>query len=349
MSDHDDHQRNEGPRGLRTPPAGPLASMESPPRRGRWRTALQVVGALIGVALAWWAVRLAFGGENEEALRRLRDASLWAVLGLLGLTALHITLNGLLFWVALRPLKGGEGVTPGRVVLVNTIPTLLAILPFKLGFVVRVGLHHRLDALSFKTLAAWMGAFAALTLAALVPAGAIGLFTDGAVWWALLVLTPAIGLVGVWCAARLAMRWGLLHRLMLGAERVLTDPRALVPTYALRMVDIGVQGARFALAASVVGVTLEPQHALLLGASYFLVVAVAPAGALGVAEIGTASIAAAVGLDQATFALVALVVSGSHYLGALLLSIPSAIVLRPDRVLMRQPAAEASLPSDAWA
>ena len=125
----------------------------------------------------------------------------------------------------------------------------------------------------------------------------------------------------------------------------MTDPRALLKTYALRMVDIGVQGARFALAASVVGIALEPQHALLLGSSYFLVVAVAPAGALGVAEAVTAGVATTVGLDLETFALVALVVSGSHYLGALVLAIPSAIVLRPDRVFAGRRGGGASLPS----
>ncbi len=342
MPDEPAHQPSEpsGDPGLATPRGGPLGEMEHASGAGRWdglRITLQIIGALIGLGLAYWAITLAFGGDNHESLERLKQASLGAIAGLLGLTAITITLNGVLFWVALRPLQGDEPVRLSRVVLINAIPTLLAILPFKLGFVVRIGLHHRLDGLSFKTLVAWMGAFGGLTLACMVPAGAVGLIAEGALWWALLVIGPALGLGALCVAARVAMRWGLLHRLMLGAEGVLTDPRALVTTYALRMVDIGVQGTRFALAASVVGVALEPEHALLLGASYFLVVAVAPAGALGVAEMVTATIAMAVGLDQGTFALVALVVSGSHYAGAFLLALPSAIVLRVDRVLRPEP------------
>ncbi|MEM1424421.1 MAG: lysylphosphatidylglycerol synthase domain-containing protein [Planctomycetota bacterium] len=327
------------------PPAGTRADAPIVRRRGPGALALQTVGALVGIGLAVWAVALAFGGENADAIERLRDASALAIAGLLGLTALHITLNGVLFYVTLRPLEGAGRASVLRVVMINTIPTLLAVLPFKLGFVARVGLHRRLDGLSFRTLGAWMGAFAVLTVATLAPAGAIGLFADGALWWALLVAAPMLGLGCVLIAARLAARSGPLRRLMLGSERALADPRTLAANYAIRMVDIGVQGARFALAASVVGITLEPQHAMLLGASYFLVVAIAPAGALGVAEIVTAGVATSVGLDQQAFALVALVVSASHYLGAFLLSIPSAVVLRPDRVFARQPAPSGPLPS----
>lgn len=337
--------------GLSTQHSVTLGAMESPRRRSPLRLALQIVGALVGVGLAWWAVSMALGEQNADSLASLREASLWSLAGLIGLTFAHVTLNGLLFWVSLRPIAGAPSITPGRVIAVNSIPTLLAILPFKLGFVVRVALHHRLDGVSFKHLAAWMGAFAGLTLACLVPAGGAGLIVDGVVWWVLFFVGPALGLLALALVAHAAKRVGRLHRLMLGAEGVLTDPRALIATYGLRLVDLGVQGGRFALAAAIAGVHLSPDQALLLASSYFLIVALAPAGALGVAEMGTAGVAALVGLDEGALALVALVVSASHYGGTLLMALPACLVVRPDRALTgglpTQRAGDPPLQSDA--
>jgi hypothetical protein len=292
-----------------------------------------------------WALSIAFGEENREGLERLKDAPLASIAALAGLTFVHVTLNGLLFWVSLRPIQGAPRVGALRIVTVNTIPTLLAILPFKLGFVVRVALHHRLDGLSFKHLAAWMGAFGALTLAILIPPTIGAFVVEGALWWVILFAGSALGLVALTSVAHLATKQSALHRLMLGAEGALRAPGALVGTYLLRTLDIGVQGARFALAASLVGVTLGPEQAVLLGASYFLIVALAPAGALGIAEMGVAGVAAIVGLDKDTLALVAIVVTVAHYASTLVMVIPSCVVVRPDRLLRRKPGTGESLPS----
>lgn len=331
--------------GLQTPHAGALGAMEPVRRRSGLRIALQIVGALVGLALMGWALSIAFGEENRAGLERLRQAPAGSLAALAGLTFVTVTLNGLLFWVVLRPIPGVPRVRALRIITVNTIPTLLAILPFKLGFVVRIALHHRLDGLSFKHLGAWMGAFGALTLAVLVPPTVGAFVTEGALWWVILGAGPALCLVALAFVAHLATTQGLLHRLMLGAEGALRAPSVLLGTYLLRTLDIIVQGARFALAASLVGVTLSPEHAMLLGASYFLIVALAPAGALGIAEMGTAGVAALVGLDHDTLALVAIVVTVAHYAGTFLLALPSCLVVRPDRLLRREPVARGSLPS----
>ena len=320
--------------GLETPRVGPLRVMEASRRRGSWwRWGLQILGAGIGVALAAWAVSMALGEQSAASRERIAEASVWAIAGLLSLTWAHIVVNGLLFWIALRPLEGAPKTSPVRFVWINTFPTLLAILPFKLSFVTRIALHHRLDGLSFKQLGAWMGAFAALTFGVFIPAGAVGLFADGALWWALFFVAPALGLVGVWVSATVATRVRLLHRLMLGGEKILLDVRALAFTYALRLVDFAILGGRYLLAASVAGVALEPGEALLLASTFFLIGALAPAGALGVAEIGTAFVGTLVGLGEQELALVTLVFSAAHYSGALVMCLPAALVVRPDRVL----------------
>ncbi len=314
----------------------------APKRRLRLRTGVQLVGAAAGVGLAAWAISMALGEQNTESLDALRAAPGWAIAALLALSAAHVTLNGVLFWVALRPLERAGRVpriSLGRVVLVNTLPTFLAILPFKLGFAVRLALHNRVDGVAPKALAGWMIAFAGLSVATLVPAGVSGFLAEGPLWWALLFVLPGAGLLLCGIGAH-ALRGTKADDLSLGAGLVARDVRALALTYLLRCVDIGVQGGRFFLAASLAGVVLEPGEALLLAASYFLIVAVAPAGALGVAEVGTAGIAAAVGLGNEALALVALVVSGVHYATAGAMSLPAAYVIWRGRRALVRPAGE---------
>lgn len=101
---------------------------------------------------------------------------------------------------------------------------------------------------------------------------------------------------------------------------MLASPRAVALAAALRLLDVAVQAARFAVAAWIVGQPLPWDQAVLAGSAYFVVGSLSPSGQLGVREGATAWLAAAVlpGIDFDGFAVVVLMVTAAE-IGALLL------------------------------
>lgn len=297
---------------------------------------LQIVGVFAGLTLLGWALSIALSPENREHLAHVRTPSAGHVAALLGTSVVSILLNGIVFWIALLPIRRLRAID---VIGVNAIATFLSILPLKLGFLMRAFIHVRRDGVGVRELFYWFASVGAVGMAVIVPVGLAGLWRRDvdAGWVAVVLAGPLVcGGIGV-ALGRLAATRAWLARLSLGSWRIVRDARVVFAQIALRMVDLGVHSARFYAAASVAGVAMDPSRAVLLGTSYFLLTALAPAGTLGFAEMGTAGIAALIGIDAGQIALVALVVTIAQAAASLAMGLGACTWIKPWRVLTRGP------------
>jgi hypothetical protein len=296
---------------------------------------VQVVGLVVGLGLLAWALSLALGGDNREALQRLRHASAGTLLALAGLTALSVVINGVAFWATLRPLRR---IPLAETIGVNAIATFLSVLPFKIGLVARSLLHMRRHGVPMRELLAWYVAFAGLTGVTMVITGAIGAapgLSDAARFG-----LAAAALVAVCVATPFAARWiagvRVLRGRMLGLDVILARPSAVWTHVGLRLLDIATFGLRFWLIAGAVGVPLSALQALKLGGTYLFIQATAPAGTLGFAEAGTAGAGDLIGLDAQAVVLMALIATAAQLVVAGAMALLAAAWLRPWQVVVRR-------------
>jgi hypothetical protein len=295
---------------------------------------------VIGLSLFAWAVSLAFSGSNQAALAKLRALPAATLAGLVGLTMLSLLLNGLMFWVTARPLwqpQGGVNAQPiakalplGETLAINCIATLLSLLPFKLGLLVRSTLHVRRHGVAIPSLLAWFVAFGVMTLVVAALAGGIAAARGMIDWWWLALVVA--GVAGLALVAEFVAPWLLGFVMMLGTllsrgrggsapgtpvamrfmqlisplSIIASRPETFLAHASLRVLDFGTFAARFALLAGALGVALSPEHALLLGSTFLLLNALAPAGSLGFAEMGVAGAGALVGLPPEQIVLLSL-------------------------------------------
>jgi hypothetical protein len=323
--------------GLHAPPRGGLlggvfSAARPLANRGRMRLALQGLGFLVGLGLLVWALSLALSEKNRRSLEMIAQAELSTVAWLLLVSAASVLLNGLMFWVVLRPLRK---LNPLDVMLANAIAAFLSILPFKINLLTRLLIHHRRDGVSVKDILSWLAAMSVLALSVLFPVGLAGWWRgriDG-VWWVLSIGgTVFMALLG-WGAGKAALRWKVLGIMSLGSDRIARHLPTIAAHAVLRWGDIALLCARFLLAASAAHVNIPAEQVVLLATTYFLLSVLAPAGALGFREMGTAGVGLATGGDTSQVALVSLIVSATELIASGALCIPACIRLRPDRVL----------------
>ncbi len=334
-------------------PATPLA-----PTRSRRRIALQLIAFLACMALLGWAVSTAFSGDNREALEHLQSAPRSLILGVIGLSALSLLINGSTLWLTLTPVRR---LKLTDTLAANSIAVFLNYLPFKLSLVSRFLIHNRRDAMPLLQIGAWLAAFAVVVLAGLAPPVAASIVhpqVDG-VWVAIVVGGLIVMFAGVTLAARLfagesglqrvqsiggIVPVSLLHRLLKSRAfaqlhtgfAMLSSPGVLAVLLVLRVADLLVQAARFELAARAVGGELGWDQALLAASAYFMIGILSPAGVLGARETGTAGVAALLTIPALTsdaFVLATLVVTGAELVINLVAAAASIAWLRPDRLL----------------
>lgn len=335
-------QPSEPRAGLRSPDDTPLGAMDGPRGWSRRRIIAQCAGLLISLSLLGWAISLAISERNQASWEAMRNADWRTVLLLLGLSVSSLALNGLMFWVVLRPLRR---LHPIEVVGVNAIATFLSILPFKVGLAMRVLIHHRRDGVRFRFIVAWMAAMGALALAALLPPLAASLWRRDLdlLWWITALGGVLLCNIAGVAIGRASARIPWLARLSFGSHQIVRDSKTVTMHLVLRLTDIAILAGRFTAAAAIVGVILPADQAILVATTYFLLSVLAPAGTLGFREAGVAAIGLAQGLDEGALALVALTVSMAEICSAGALALPSAIALRVDRLLAhRQKAASGS-------
>lgn len=338
---------------LPTPPnPGPSSA------RARVRIAVQVAGFLVGLTMLGWCVRVALQPSNQAQFSRLTGAPAWSILGMLGLTAASIVLNGVIFWATIRPVRR---LRVSDVVAVNALATFLAYLPFKPSAVARVVIHNRRDGVPVGVIGAWFAAVAAVLLVALAPPTLASLWrpTIDAPWIAaagggVILLASAMMIVARFFRGergierihaildplrlRIAQRflrsrsWLHLHE----GFTILSSPGVVAGTVALRLTDAGVQAARFVLAASILGQALPVEQAVIVAVTFFLIGVVSPTGMLGFREGGATGLAAALAFkDSEQFAAVALLVGAAEAIVNLTGAAAGLAWLRPDRLFKR--------------
>lgn len=327
------------------------ALAEPPSRQSPLRIALQIIGGAIGLGLFAWVIMNVAKPENRALLEKLKDAAPGDVALLLGLSVISVSISGSVFRQALTPVR----ILPMlEVQATNAIASLLALLPFKLSIVFRVLVHNRRDGVPLLTIGAWFASVAATMACVLAPVIAVSVWRGkvDSLWIIASLLGVALcaGLmVLISRLLRTDSGWRVVERLwgalpMPGAlrqssildrahegVRMLSSLPAVGSCVGLRLTDIGVQAARFVVAAGLLGQALAWDQAVLAGSTFFLIGALAPSGQLGAREAGTAGVMHALlaSMDFAKLSVVVLTISVMETLVLLVLAAIGVLILRP--------------------
>lgn len=314
-----------------TPPADPPR-----PRRGL-KFIIQALGFIVGLALLWWCISKAFGGEDSrQSLERLRDASTGQIAALLAFSLGTLIANGLVFHQTIRPVRKIDALDT---ISINAIATFLNYLPFKLSVIFRVTTHSKRDRLPLLLIGAWMAAIAAILLTVLgtitltafltrhaeplvrlaVGVGFLAIFGTAVV----LVARYFAGVRGLDRLAALARatRLGFAEKIVRSEHfaqihactAMLMSPATVAGTIALRVIDIALQAARYTTAAQILGEPLSYADAFVLASAGFFAGIISPSGQLGTREGAIVFLAATLGVGGAKeFARVALLVTATE-------------------------------------
>lgn len=347
-----------------------------PRRMSPLQLAVQALGFLLGIGIFGYIIYTAVTGENGRQLRRLLEAPLWMPAAAVGLTLLAIALDGLIFWVQLRPEKKLPALDA---LSTNAVAMLLGFLPFKPSAVARFVIHKVRDGMPFIMTAGWIAAAAfnvlLVTLAILV--GTVLRPGLDAVWFIAVSTVIAIGTVAIVLLAGwfrgdrgVARLERFTRPLSIGPLKKLREPQTLrnlqtAATFAshghatatcmvLRVAFLLALGARFWVVAAALGIQFGNITAalLVLPAVFFLIQAASPVGGLGFREIALTRLAGYVGLTTASLAadggslqatdlmtLIALTATATEIVTLIPVALAGAAWLRLDRVIAGRKAA----------
>lgn len=330
------------------------------------RLALQLAGFFVGLAMLAWCAKLAFGEGNRAGLERLGEAGTGEVALLLALSCVGVIVNGLTFWLVLRPVRRIQLV---GMLATNALATFLSYLPFKLSLMVRIAVHRKRDGVPLALIGPWFAAVGVVMVSAVAPVLLLAAWRRDVdpVWLlmlaGLLVLSAGIlssvakligGQRGLRLVQALADRQpiGLLKRVVRSNTFILFDEglamlsgfRQALTAIALRVVDITAMAARFYVASRIVGSPMPPGESLVGSVVYFFIGVFSPVGALGAREGGTAGLMSWLGeFDLQTLSLIAVVVTGAELIVTAFFAAAGIAWLRPDRLI--RGAAGSDLPS----
>jgi len=286
----------------------------TPAKRRLWLVLIQTIGFAGGIAMLWWAVRVAMSEENRSQLAKLSDASPFELLTLMSLAALSVGFNGIIFWVLINPIYKLRATD---VIATNAIATFLAYLPFKLSVVSRFVIHNRRDKIPVLTIGAWILAEALLMMAVFGPMGVVSWWLQeiNLLWWVGAIVGVVVStLAGCWVARLLAGEGGVdwLARIVGGRFAgtdsfarlhsgfvMLGNARSAMICNMFRVLDVLGFAMRFYVAARVLDLPISASDSLLLGTTYFMIGAASPFGMLGTREAGTIAIASLIGISSA--------------------------------------------------
>lgn len=328
-------------------PSEPLPHPDAPPRR-RLVMLAQGIGAIVCIGLLGWVITRAGAQMTPERWALLRAAPWWQPGLLFALGLFSVAVNGLAWWVALRPV---QRIRLADVVAVNAIATALAYLPFKLSVVFRVLYHRTMDGISLLRFGGWAAAVAGPMAAAMIPALLlapsplrrqpvvfimVATFAAFASGLALARLSAFFATGAGWrhwrrLVARLAGRRGI--KLLKGnivnnlrdALHLLARPRTVCLGVAARFLDGASLAARFLIAGELLGTPVDPGNAAIAGICFFALGVVAPTGTLGIREGGAAGVLAILGVNDV--APVIVIVSATQILADLIAATVGTMVL----------------------
>jgi len=328
-------------------------------RIGRaWGIAIRLAGFAAGLAMLGWSLSLALRPENRAQLENLTSATPGQIAGLLLLSAASVGINGLVFWITIRPV---QRLRAGDTLAINATASMLSYLPLKIGALTRIAIHNRRDRVPLLTIGAWFAAMAIVMGAVMAPLVGAGLWRrDVDVAW---VGSAGLGLVAILAvvfvlARALGGRGGaerigalirpidrLTGRNVSGSRQVrelhaglaiLSSPRVLGSTAALRLGDLAIQAGRFSIAARVLGVHLSFSKAMLAAPIHFALSVLSPVGVLGPREAAITILGEAPGVldasGQGSLAAVVLLVGAAEVVVFLICGTAGLLWLGPHRL-----------------
>jgi hypothetical protein len=241
---------------------------------------MQLAGFAVGVALLLWIIVNAIG---EGDWNRIARADPRLVAALLGCTLVSTFLNGSAFWITIQPIKHIRFWDLQRL---NVVANMLNYAPIRLGAIVRVLYHLRVDGLGLLQIGAWfsfIGYLLVLGVASCVLATIVHSDLDW-VWFGLVAAQLLLGAMVI----RVAGGLPIIVRHGRGIDRIVNDHRSLWGAIALRAIDLGAYTGRMAVAAAILDIHLAPSQVVVL-ALVALAASLIPFGRVGFREFCVAA------------------------------------------------------------
>lgn len=267
------------------------------------KIALQVIGWLAGIALLAWVIHGAVqqgGGDGAPGApgegggwQRIRDADPWLIAALLGCTLASAIFNGTAFWITIQPIRR---VRWWDMQVLNLVANMLNYAPVRLGALLRVVYHLRVDRLTLLQIGAW---FALIAYLLLLGIGACLLATllherIDLVWLAIVigVMVAGAGAARFFAGNRLVARYGR------GVDQVVCFSPGLWGAVVLRLLDLAAFAGRMWAAVAILGLAMSPADTIVL-AMVALAADLVPFGKLGFREFCVAAAAARLSMQSA--------------------------------------------------
>jgi len=243
----------------------------------------QIIAFIVGVGLLAWCIAKAF--EDPRGWESLRDANPWLIVGMIGCTIVSLFVNGTVFWATLQPYARSRF---DHMHYLNLCASVLNYAPVRLGLIVRIIYHIRIDGLTLLQVGAWITAVTFtvfLTIAACIGATLPRTTIDTVTIILTVILLFALGYV-----LSIITRHAIVERYGHGLDRVLSDRRILATAVGLRLIEIAAIGARMWCGCQILGLELSPRDVMLL-AYTDLFFSVNPIGRVGYREAAIAFVA----------------------------------------------------------
>jgi len=318
--------------------------------------ALQLIGFLIGLALLAWCGKIAFSGDNRDALSKLGDAPPSLMISLILLSGLGVILDGLAIWLVLRPVRR---IQLSGMLATNALATFLSLLPFKLSVMARIAIHRKRDGVPLAIIGPWFAAVGAVLIASVTPVLLLAAWRPeiDLLWFGLLAVSLVLSAAALSISAHAFSGQRGLRLIQSCAKRqpiglitkithsetfslldeglaMLADFKNTLAAIGLRVAYIASIAARFFIASRIVGSPMPADQSLVGSVAYFFIGIVSPIGALGARERGAAEILEWFGqFDLNQLLLIVVVVTGAELLANTALAAVGIAWLRPDRLI----------------
>jgi hypothetical protein len=243
---------------------------------------IQFLGFLLGAALLAWCIRSAM---RQGGWERLADASPGLIALMVACSFVSVLANGLTFWVTIRPLRA---IRLWDLQCLNVLASMLNYAPVRLGAILRVVYHVRLDRLTLFQVGAWFSFIGYLTV---LGGGACLIAT---------LARPTVDIVWVAFVLGQMIVGGLLLHLVAGnpllvqygpsIEAMIGSRPAVWGGLGIRVIDLAAFIGRMACAAAVLQIPLSSGQVAVL-AVVALAAGLIPFGRLGFREFCVAAVA----------------------------------------------------------
>jgi hypothetical protein len=262
------------------------------------KIAVQVIVWLLGLGLLAFVIKGAIEGGaaagaagEPSAWERIRSAPPALIIALLGCTLASALLNGTTFWITIQPIR------PVRwrdMNLLNVFAGMLNYAPVRLGAILRVAYHMRVDRLTIVQIGGW---FALIGYVMFLGIGSCILATllRSSIDWIWLAIVIGQMIVGA-AALRFVASIPLLSRHARGLDKIAVHQRGLWGAVALRLLDLAAYTGRMGAAMIILDMHL-PWSSVVVLAMIALVSSLMPVGRLGVREFCVSAAAARLNMD----------------------------------------------------